>query len=209
MQDETYAHEYPARGSPTVAQRVKDLLARAGLPCASEGKRGLDHGAFVPMMPAFPEASIPVLQLSLVKGLDPALHIKMGQALRPLREEGVLLLGSGMSFHNMQALMSSMRGQCDPDVASKSSTFDAHLTDVCTNPEHCVPLPGPEQGSDGLCARQQMLSDWARFPHARFCHPREEHLAPLFVCAGAAGADTGKKIFSSSGGIAVSSYKFG
>ena len=128
--DDTYRYQYPAPGAPAVAQRVQQLLAEAGLPCATDSQRGLDHGAFVPLIPAFPDASTPVLQLSLVAGLDPALHNKVGAALRPLRDEGVLILGSGLSFHNMQAFMKTMGGREDPVTAAKSREFDAHLTDA-------------------------------------------------------------------------------
>jgi aromatic ring-opening dioxygenase catalytic subunit (LigB family) len=204
---DTYRYQYPAPGSPAVAQRVQQLLSSAGLPCGTESKRGLDHGAFVPLIPAFPDASIPVLQLSLVKGLDPSLHNTIGHALRPLRDEGVLILGSGMSFHNMGAFMKSLGGHTDPSTAAKSLEFDTHLTDVCTNAAHCRADAGRAAGA--LCVRQKMLTEWRRFPHAEFCHPREEHLAPLFVCAGAAGTDAGEKVFHGTGRIAVSSYRFG
>ena len=211
---DTYRYQYPAPGSPAVAQRVQQLLASAGLPCGTESKRGLDHGAFVPLIPAFPDASIPVLQLSLVKGLDPSLHNTIGIALRPLRDEGVLILGSGMSFHNMGAFMKSLGGRTDPSTAAKSLEFDAHLTDVCTNAAHCradaeCPSSASVRAAGALCVRQKMLTEWRRFPHAEFCHPREEHLAPLFVCAGAAGTNAGEKVFSGTGSIAVSSYRFG
>jgi aromatic ring-opening dioxygenase catalytic subunit (LigB family) len=207
--DDTYRYQYPAPGAPAVAQRVQQLLAEAGLPCATDSQRGLDHGAFVPLIPAFPDASTPVLQLSLVAGLDPALHNKVGAALRPLRDEGVLILGSGLSFHNMQAFMKTMGGREDPVTAAKSREFDAHLTDVCTNPARCRADSQCAAVPDTVCERQRMLVEWRRFPHAEFCHPREEHLAPLFVCAGAAGTDAGEKVFSGAGSIAVSSFKFG
>ena len=221
--EETYTYEYPARGSPAVAKRVHDLLEHAGLPCKKTSSRGLDHGAFVPLMAAFPDASVPVLQLSLVKGLDPALHTRIGTLLRPLRHEGVLIFGSGLSFHNMQAFMQTMRGSCSPDIAARAIEFDARLTDVCTNTAHCeCRTQGGDAAarteSSALCARQRMLIEWNQFPHARFCHPREEHLAPLWVCVGAAGTDEGRKIFDGGGSalasglgraIAVSSFKFG
>jgi aromatic ring-opening dioxygenase catalytic subunit (LigB family) len=123
---------------------------------------------------AWPDARVPTTQLSLVKGLDPALHLKMGRALAPLRDEGVLIVGSGMSYHNM-------RGFGSAEGEQSAETFDAWLQQSVTQPP---------------AARDEALQRWAQAPAARACHPREEHLIPLMVVAGAAGADVGRVPYS-------------
>lgn len=172
----TYALQYPAPGDPALAARVTDLLTAAGLPAQLDASRGFDHGVFIPMLLMFPAADIPVVQLSLSTTLDPALHLAAGRALQALRQEGVLIIGSGMSYHNM-------RGYGDPRSGPISDVFDAWLTDA-------VQSAPPE--------RQQSLIDWAQAPSARLCHPvrAEEHLLPLMVVAGAAGQDAGHKVFA-------------
>jgi len=156
-----------------LADKVRSLLTDVGIATKENMNRGFDHGVFVPMKVSFPNADIPTVQLSLVKGLDPALHLDIGMALAPLRDEGVLIIGSGMSYHNMKKFMT--------DAAVRSSKrFNDWLEDV-------VPL---EQWS-----RYEKLSNWERAPAARQCHPIEEHLLPLMVAAGAAGEDPGKKVF--------------
>ncbi|UTW13396.1 DODA-type extradiol aromatic ring-opening family dioxygenase [Marinobacterium rhizophilum] len=171
----TYQLKWPAAGSPALASRVQALLGAAGIPSGQENRRGLDHGVFIPLKLAFPEADIAVVQLSLREGLDPAEHLALGRALAPLRDEGVLIIGSGMSFHNMQRLR---RGgdQADAD----SVRFDNWLADT-------VALAPSE--------REQHLVNWATAPGGRASHPAEEHLMPLHVVAGAAGDDQGLKVF--------------
>lgn len=166
---ESYSITWPAPGAPELAVRVQALLADAGLPSAADAERGFDHGTFVPMKLAYPDPQIPVLQLSLITGLDPAAHLALGRALAPLRDEGVFIIGSGMSYHNLRAFNASAR----PAAAA----FDTWLRDV-------VPR---EQA-----ARDAALVEWANAPSARAAHPREEHLIPLMVVAGAAGADRAK-----------------
>lgn len=184
----TYELSWPAAGSPELAQRVQGLLATAGMPSAADDQRGYDHGVFVPLLLAFPQASVPTVALSLRRGLDPAEHLAIGRALAPLRDEGVLLLGSGMSYHNMRRFMS-------PSAAEPSRRFDDWLTQT-------VALPEAE--------RSERLSRWATAPDARECHPREEHLLPLMVMAGAAGADAGVRAFRDEVmGATVSAVRFG
>lgn len=182
----TYELTYPAPGAPWLAERGVELLRGAGIAAGIDPERGFDHGVFVPMKVAFPRADIPVVQMSLETGLDPALHLRAGAALAPLREEGVLIVGSGMSFHNLRAYG-------DPRVAEPSSAFDHWLTQAAA-------APFPE--------RADLLAGWAAAPHARFCHPREEHLLPLMVAAGASAApgrhDYGELVL----GGAVSAYRF-
>ena len=172
----TYALQYPAPGEPALAVRITALLQAAGLPAQQDASRGFDHGVFIPMLLMFPAADIPVVQLSLSTTLDPALHLAAGRALQALRQEGVLIIGSGMSYHNM-------RGYGDPRSGPISDVFDAWLTDA-------VQSAPPK--------RQQSLIDWTQAPSARLCHPvrAEEHLLPLMVVAGAAGKDAGHKVFA-------------
>ena len=172
----TYLLKYPAPGEPQLAARIAALLGQAGLPSKVNPSRGFDHGMFIPLMLMFPDADIPVVQLSLNSNLDPQIHLQLGQALTTLRDEGVLIVGSGMSFHNM-------RGYGDPRFGPISDEFDGWLTDAVQ--------AEPEQ-------RRQALIDWAQAPSARMSHPprAEEHLLPLMVAAGAASADKGQRVFS-------------
>jgi aromatic ring-opening dioxygenase catalytic subunit (LigB family) len=187
--EHTYRLSYPAPGAPELAPRVQALLAEAGFESDVDADRGLDHGVFVPMLLSYPDADIPVLQLSLQENLDPAEHLAIGRALAPLRDEGVLIIGSGMSFHNLRTL----RG---PDGDVGSELFDAWLTDAATDPDPA--------------ARAAKLAAWEQAPFAREAHPREEHLLPLMVAAGAAGADPGRRTYADHlGGKALSGFQFG
>jgi len=163
----SYELTWPAPGHPQLAQRVQSLLGSAGFQTKTEPQRGFDHGTFVPLKLTYPNAEIPTVQLSLVTGLDPRVHLAMGKALAPLRDEGVFIIGSGMSFHNM-------RGFRSPRVSEMSAPFDAWLRQSMTL--------DPRE-------RNQRLSDWSSAPGVRLSHPREEHLLPLMVVAGAAGED--------------------
>jgi len=188
--EHTYSLSWPAAGSTELAARVRDLLAAAGIDSAADDRRGLDHGVFIPLKLVFPHADVPVVQLSLRRGLDPAEHLAMGRALAPLRAQGVLIIGSGMSFHNMQRFRRD-NGPVDAD----SERFDAWLRET-------VSLPRKQ--------RDQRLIDWAQAPGARASHPREEHLLPLHVVAGAAGGDAGARIFEDRVlGSAQSAFAFG
>jgi aromatic ring-opening dioxygenase catalytic subunit (LigB family) len=189
--EHTYRLSWPAPGDPALAGRVEGLLEGAGIRTAREEGRGYDHGTFVPLMVAFPEADIPVAQLSLVTGLDPATHFAIGEALEPLRDEGVLIIGSGMSYHNMRGFMSG-----DPRIHEDSRRFDDWLAEA-------VALEDPEK-------RRAALVAWEKAPSARECHPRSEHLVPLFVVAGAAGRDPGRRVYSGELlGVRVSGHAFG
>lgn len=168
----TYNVTWPAPGAAEVAGQIETLLSKAGFATARDSERGFDHGTFVPMALTYPRAHIPTLQLSLIRGLDPAEHLRMGRALQPLREEGVFIVGSGMSYHNMRGFMTAMRGSPEPGPASKA--FDDWLA---------------ESMALEASARETRLAEWEKAPSARACHPREEHLIPLHVVAGAAGTD--------------------
>ncbi len=172
----TYQLRYPVPGDPALAARLVELLAGAGIAAQQDERRGLDHGAFIPLKLMFPEAEVPVVQLSLRADLDPAAHLAVGHAIAPLREEGVLIVGSGMSFHNM-------RGYGDPRFAPISDAFDQWLTEA-------VSAPAGE--------RDTLLARWEEAPSARLCHPprAEEHLLPLLVAAGAGLESIGRRTFS-------------
>lgn len=168
---ETYTYRYPAPGAPELAKRAGSLLAAAGLESEIDGSRGYDHGTFVPMMLIRSEADVQILQMSLLSSLDPAAQIAVGRALAPLLAEGVAIVGSGMSFHNLGALLGGRR---IPEGADRDfdSWLDAALTD-------------PDLGED---ERADRLAHWQDAPGARAFHPREEHLLPLHACFGAASA---------------------
>ena len=186
--EHTYKLTYPAPGSPQLASRVRGLLADAGVPTHEDAARGFDHGVFVPFLLVYPDADIPVVQLSLRSDLDPAAHIAIGQALAPLRDEGVLIVGSGMSYHNLREFWSN---SIEP-----AAQFDAWLTDAV------------EDGS--VESRNRKLSAWSEAPGAHAAHPRSEHLLPLMVAAGAGGSDLGRRTYSDRVfGKAVSGFQFG
>ena len=166
---EAYEITYPAPGSPELAQRIVELLNRHQIPAEVDTQQGFDHGLFIPLKLMYPQADIPALQLSQLRGLDPAAHIALGKALRELVAENILVVGSGFSFHNMGAF--DWQGENVPDPANDA--FQNWLIDVCTGP-----MPQSE--------REQRLLAWEKAPSARYCHPREEHLLPLHVCQGMA-----------------------
>ncbi len=169
----TYELRYDAPGSPALAARAATLLAGAGINAAVDRDRGLDHGVFVPLKVALPNADIPVVEMSVHRSLDAALHVAAGRALSVLRDEGVLILASGMSFHNM-------RGYGDPRFTAPSAAFDGWLT-------RAAALTG--------AARADELSDWEQAPAARLAHPAAEHLLPLMVAAGAS-ESAGERVYS-------------
>jgi aromatic ring-opening dioxygenase catalytic subunit (LigB family) len=186
--EHTYRLKWDAPGAPDVARRAASLLRGAGFVTREESERGWDHGVFIPMMVSVPDADIPLAQMSLRADLDPADHIAIGRALAPLRDEGVLIVGSGMSFHNLR-----VRGDA---AVGPSIEWDAALTDAVTDPDPA--------------RRAERVAAWATLPHARFAHPREEHLIPLMVALGAGGGEAAVRDHQSSVlGWAVSGYRFG
>ena len=186
--EHTYHLKYPAPGSPALAQRVRALLEGAGLATSEDAERGLDHGVFIPFMLVLPDADVPVVEISLRADLDPAVHLRAGAALSPLRDEGVMVVGTGMSFHNMRMF--------GPGAAEPSKRFDAWLSETVT--------------AASANARNNALIGWEGAPAARASHPREEHLLPLMVAAGAAGDDVGIKVFEDQVlGATVSGFRFG
>jgi aromatic ring-opening dioxygenase catalytic subunit (LigB family) len=186
---EAYRLTWPAPGDPALAARVQRLLQGAGFATAADAERGYDHGTFVPLKLTYPAADVPVVQLSLVRGLDPAEHLRMGRAIAALRDEGVFIVGSGMSYHNMRGF------NAGGGARAVSEAFDAWLREAATSE--------PE-------ARDRALAAWASAPSARQAHPREEHLLPLMVIAGAAGADRGRTAYNGTlAGVRLSGYHFG
>lgn len=188
--EHTYRLKYPAPGSPELAGKIEGLLLKSGFKVKSNNDRGFDHGVFIPLKLMYPDADVPIVQLSLKTGLDPEEHLAAGRALEPLRDDGVLIVGSGMSYHNMRGLMSG-RDQIDD-----SDIFDQWLTrTVCENDAE---------------TRNKKLIPWESAPAARSAHPREEHLIPLMTVAGAGGNDIGKQIFTDRVmGSTISAYQFG
>jgi len=182
----TYDLRFDAPGSPEVAARAALLLRNAGLQAAVDATRGLDHGVFIPLKVALPEADIPVIEMSVDRSLDPALHVAAGRGLAQLRDEGVLILGSGMSFHNMQ-------GYGDPRFTAPSEAFDGWLSNVVL-----------QDGAE----RARLLANWEVAPAARLSHPKEEHLLPLMVAAGASDVP-GERVYSQTVlETAISGFRF-
>ena len=165
---ESYRIQYPAPGDPELAISMADLLQNQGIQARLDDRRGFDHGLFVPLKLMYPEANIPCVQLSLLNNLDARAHIRIGQALAKLEQQNILFLGSGLSFHNLKALLTHLPGQVD----EQNEAFENWLVETCTS------------SAISTGERAQRLVDWTQAPFARYCHPREEHLLPLQVCFG-------------------------
>lgn len=188
--EHTYRVKYPAPGSPALAERVRSLMAAGGVAAKLDPGRGFDHGAFTVMAVAFPEADIPVVQLSLRQDYDPAVHIALGRLLAPLRDEGVLIIGSGVSFHNFS--------KYNPGGTVPSQMFDAWLQETLT--------------ASSPAEREERLNRWTEAPAARVAHPQEDHLLPLMVAVGAGLDDPGTCVYHDDAmfdSITTSSFRFG
>lgn len=186
--DAAYRIAWPAPGAPALARRVKALLEQAGISASTDPTRGFDHGTFVPLKLAYPEPTIPTTQLSLQIGLDPARHLAIGAALRALRDEGIFIVASGMTYHNLRAFF-------DKRPNDDSERFDTWL-------RHAMAL------EPNLRARA--LMEWTAAPAARLAHPREEHLLPLMVAVGAAGDDPASVAFGGTMmGKRLAAFQFG
>lgn len=171
---ETYKLNWSAVGSPELAQRTKQLLEAKGIQCSSNDQRGYDHGVFVPFILAFPKPTVPVFQLSLDASLSPEKHLAMGEALAPLRDEGVLIIGSGFTTHRFR----------DQSVPGYGKIFQTWLHEVLMDPSLT-----PQQRREHLasCHKDQRVKD---------AHPRLEHFLPFLVTIAASGYTPGKVIFS-------------
>ena len=166
--EDLYRLRYPAPGSPALAVRVRELLVASGQGCNLEPGRGLDHGAWSPLLHLFPRADVPVVQLSLPLGASMASHLEIGKALAPLRMEGVLVLGSGNLVHNLRT--ADLRHR-DRDVAEWARRFDEWVATRLA-----------------VWDLDALASPWFAMPDGRLAHPSLEHYAPLLVACGAAGA---------------------
>lgn len=187
----TYDLTWPAQGSHWLSERVRELCNQGHINIQTDIKRGYDHGVFVPLKVAYPQADIPTVALSIRRDYNPAAHIELGRALQPLRDEGVLIIGSGMSFHNLRAYHF---GSNDP--VRGSEVFDQWLDAAVTTSD--------------IQARNNLLVDWESAPAARFAHPDEDHLLPLMVVAGAAGQDKAICTFHDRVmGTPIRAYRFG
>lgn len=183
----TYQLTWPAPGAPDVAAEIRELLAEAGFATDAIANRGYDHGVFIPFKLIYPNADVPVVQLSLLASYDPAQHLAMGRALASLRDRDVLIVGSGMSYHNLPNFFSG-RGN---DAAE---AFDAWLGDAVSNPT----------------TRDAKLTDWHAAPGGRAAHPAPEHLLPLMVAAGAGSGEIGVRVYHDHiNGKPFSGFRFG
>ena len=187
---EMYEIQYPAPGSPALAGRVVELLRGAGIPVREDAERGFDHGMYSVLFPAWPDADVPVVQLAVDQRFDPAEHLAVGRALAPLRDEGILILASGFSYHNLRLM--------GPGAEVPSAEFDAWLGEalIGTNADE----------------RAAALLEWAQAPSARVAHPREDHFVPLMVAVGAAGDDVAIRSYHEdawNGTVVTSSFRFG
>lgn len=184
----TYDVVYPAPGAPGIAERAQTLLAEAGIAATLDDTQGFDHGTFVPAYIMYPAAQVPVFQISLLSSYDPAAHFAIGRALARLRDEGVLIVGSGLSYHNLRLF--------GPQAAVPSKAFDTWLDGVM-------------QASPA--ARTDKLLHWEEAPYARVCHAQEDHLVPLFVALGAAEDGKATRVYHEDGifgGVTASSWRF-
>lgn len=190
--EEMYHIRYPAAGSPQLALRAHSLIQQAKLPVRLDAERGFDHGTYSLLAVTHPQADIPVFQVSLRANYDPQTHLRLGRALAPLRDEGVLIIGSGSSYHNLRRFFGPRVRRAD------AAQFDGWLRETLVE-------SSPAQ-------RSERLLDWEYAPAAREAHPREDHLMPLHVVVGAAEAEPGRVVYSQDdflGTIALSSYRFG
>lgn len=169
--EEAYEIVYPAKGQASLARSIHDTLAAEGIESRLDNERGFDHGLFIPLKIMYPEADIPCVQVSLVKGLAPATHIALGEALAAVEHENLLILGSGFSFHNMKAFFAPETSE----TRHWNEAFEQWLIETC----------GDKELNEKT--RADRLLNWESAPYARYCHPREEHLLPLHVCYGVAG----------------------
>ncbi|GHE03353.1 aromatic ring-cleaving dioxygenase [Defluviimonas sp. 20V17] len=185
----TYEIRYQAPGAPALAERTAQLIAAAGIEVTLDDTRGYDHGTFAPMQVMYPQPDMPLYQLSIGTDYDPRRHVDLGRALAPLRDEGVLIVGSGLSYHNLRLM--------GPEAREPSAAFDAWLNAA-------LQLPPAE--------RVQAMLDWETAPAARICHPQEDHLVPLFVALGAAEEDPATRTYHETtmmGTITASNFRFG
>ncbi|WP_407123239.1 DODA-type extradiol aromatic ring-opening family dioxygenase [Bradyrhizobium sp. STM 3561] len=185
-----YQIKYGAPGSPELAMTVQALLQAGGFPCACDPERGFDHGTVSLLQPFYPDAVMPIVQLSVRHDLDPQTYFSLGRLLAPLRRDGVVILGSGSSFHNL-----GLRG---PAAIAPSGRFDQWLQQTLLH-------SSPDE-------RRERVVNWTLAPDARIAHPREDHLIPLMVALGAAEEEPAALVYHQPdflGSWALSSFRFG
>jgi 4,5-DOPA dioxygenase extradiol len=194
-----YKVQYPNTGSPSLATKILSTLHASGIE-AQGVTRGLDHGVFAPFLVAFdPEKNplgkdVPIVQVSLFDSDSAERHLALGKALEPLREEGVLIICSGMAVHNLRDLMSS-RGQ--PGNKAYTLSFDAALKEAV-------------EQDGGVAARDEAMVALLKRSDARRAHPSFEHVLPVFVAAGAAGGDLGRQLWTlPEGSMSWAQFRFG
>jgi aromatic ring-opening dioxygenase catalytic subunit (LigB family) len=192
--EDMYEIRYPARGFPEVARQIHSLIQDAGLPARLDPVRGFDHGTYSLLAVAYPKAEVPVVQISIRSDYDPEAHLKLGRALAPLRDDGILIIGSGMSYHNLRSFFHGNGASKEP-----SAQFNSWLK------ETLVDSPP--------AARSARLVEWERAPFARAAQPQEDHLVPLHAVVGAAEQEPAQIVYHEDNFLAneitVSSYKFG
>lgn len=188
-----YTLHYPALGAPWLAEQVSTLLDAAGLPTTRHPNHGLDHGAWVPLRNMYPGADIPVVQLSLQPHLGPAHHYRLGQALAPLREEGILIIGSGSLTHNLMDVIWNA-GDDESAVPDYVREFQGWMHEKLEAGDLAALLDYRQQA-----------------PHAQRAHPSEEHLLPLFGSMGTAAGKPVQRHFAgiTEGVLAMDIYSFG
>ena len=185
-----YRIKYDAPGSPEIAMRIRGMLEAGGFSCQSDSERGFDHGTFSLMKPIYPTGDMPIVQLSIKQDFDPHAHLSAGRLLAPLREEGVVIVGSGSSFHNL-----GLRG---PAAIEPSRRFDDWLQQTLLQ--------------TSTAERRERVLTWKAAPDARIAHPREDHLIPLMVALGAAEEEAAALVYHQPDflwGWALSSFRFG
>ena len=185
----TYQIRYASPGAPDVARQVRRLLDAAAIPADLDAHRGYDHGTFVPLAVMYPQADVPVVQLSIKRGYRPEDHLAVGRALAPLADEGVLIVASGLSYHNLRVF--------GPKAQAPSKAFDGWLSETL--------------GLDPV-ERTKRLQEWEAAPAARTAHPQEDHFIPLLVAVGAAEQEPAQRVYYEEGfmgGVTASSYRFG
>jgi aromatic ring-opening dioxygenase catalytic subunit (LigB family) len=185
-----YRIKYDAPGSPELAMRARAMLQAGGFTCVSDPERGFDHGTFSLLKPLYPNGEMPIVQLSIKQDLDPQAHLSVGRLLAPLRDDGVVIIGSGSSFHNL-----ALRG---PAAREPSRRFDDWLQQTLLQ--------------SAACERRKRVVNWMLAPEARIAHPREDHLIPLMVALGAAEEEPAELVFHQDdflGGWVMSSFRFG
>ena len=189
--DELYHIEYPAPGVPEIAAQAVNLLSANGFTVKTDAYRGLDHGAWVPLSLIYPKADIPVFQISLINGAGPETHYRLGLSLQPLRNQGVLIIGSGSLTHNLREAMSYQLGDATPDWVTD---FD-HWVENTLGGGHI----------------EALLAYRKTAPFAQKNHPTEEHFLPIFVALGAVGEHFSAVHAHTSytyGAISMSAYSF-